>query len=258
MGFQIEYSTYSFTCGGNFNNHSGVLSSPLYPNPYPTADCVYLISQPNGTYINISFITIYIYCQGLSTLTSDYIEMRDGRSQDSPLMGMFCGNESNVPDFMHTTQNHLRIRWEKEGLQLKYNTTTVIVPLRFFSNYFASGMGFQLEYESTNVSQWSYSSGACGGSFTTPQGIFTSPSYPGNYPDNADCNYTISQPSGNVILLNFLTMDLADYGSTCNSYDDYIDIRDGPSIGSPGLGKLCGNKIPAPIQSSQNQLWMKW
>merc|ERR1711879_543538 len=97
-----------------------------------------------------------------------------------------CGNESIVP--MQTTQNHLRIR--------------------FFSNYYESGRGFQLRYESSNVSKWSYNFGACGGNFTTPQGIITSPSYPDNYPDNADCIYTISQPYGVTILLNFLSMDI--------------------------------------------------
>ena len=111
-GFQIEYNTLEqFTaCGGTYSNASGVLSSPLYPNAYPEmADCVYLISQPNGTYVNISLPTMDTDCQEMYS-QSDYIEMRDGSSQDSPLMGMFCGNGSNVPDFMQTTQNHLRIR----------------------------------------------------------------------------------------------------------------------------------------------------
>ena len=108
-GFQIEYKTMDlFTaCGGTYSNASGILS-PSYPNEYPElADCVYLISQPNGTYVNISFITMDIYCQGTS---SDYIEMRDGNSEDSPLMIRFCGKEGDLPAFMQTTQNHLRIR----------------------------------------------------------------------------------------------------------------------------------------------------
>ena len=56
-GFQIEYSTIAiFTdCGGNYTNASGVLTSPSYPNPYPRlADCIYLISQLSGKYINTS------------------------------------------------------------------------------------------------------------------------------------------------------------------------------------------------------------
>ena len=115
-GFQIVYNTKQpiTACGGNYSNASGVLTSPSYPNAYPElADCVYLISQPNGTYVNISFLSMDIDCQEVLTsegLTPDYIEMRDGNSEDSPLMGRFCGNGSNVPDFMQTSQNHLRIR----------------------------------------------------------------------------------------------------------------------------------------------------
>jgi len=92
-------------CGGTYSNASGFLSSPSFPNSYPElADCIYLISQPNGTFLNISFITIDIDCQGTP---SDYIELRDGNSEESPLMGKFCGNSSTS---LTTTQNHLRIR----------------------------------------------------------------------------------------------------------------------------------------------------
>ena len=111
-GFKIEYNVIEkFTdCGGNYSYTSGILNSPLHPDPYPgMATCIYLISQPNGTYVNISFLNMDIVCQDLA-LGSDYIEMRDGISEDSPLMGKFCGNGSDVPTFMQTTQSSLMIR----------------------------------------------------------------------------------------------------------------------------------------------------
>ena len=112
-GFQIEYNTIEqfTTCGGTYSNASGVLSSPLHPNSYPKpTNCVYIISQPDGMYINISFLSMDIDCQGAP---SDYIEIRDGNSEESPLMGIFCGNGSNAPAFLQTTQNYMRIRWRK-------------------------------------------------------------------------------------------------------------------------------------------------
>ena len=69
--------------------------------------CVFLIEQPNGTFVNISIITMDINCHGTP---SDYIEMRDGNSEEAPLIGKFCGNQSNVPAFMTTSQNHMIIR----------------------------------------------------------------------------------------------------------------------------------------------------
>ena len=111
-GFQLEYSTSEFftDCVGEYTNASGILTSPSYPKLYPhLADCSYFISQPIGTFVNISFITLDVNCQKTHS-SSDYIEMRDGNSGVSPLMGRFCGDGSNVPEFMQTTQNHLRIR----------------------------------------------------------------------------------------------------------------------------------------------------
>ena len=100
--------------------------------------------------------------------------------------------------------------------------------------------------------------GFCGGNFTDANGHFSSPSYPNYYPANTDCTYTISQPTGTVILLNFLSMDIQKYWYTDYYCYDYLEIRDGPSDDSPILGNLCGSEIPdPPIQSSQNQLWMK-
>ena len=85
-----------------------MLTSPSYPNPYPhIADCDYLITLSHGDYVNISFNSMDLNCHADG---SDYIEIRDGNARDSPLMGKFCGNGSNVPTFMQTSQNHMRIR----------------------------------------------------------------------------------------------------------------------------------------------------
>ena len=103
-GFEIEYGPFNLRCGGNYSNKSGILTSPLYPDAYPTADCVYLISQPNGTLVNISFLTFDVNCH------EDFLEVRDGNSEDSPLMGKYCGEKDQIPAYMQTTQHHLRIR----------------------------------------------------------------------------------------------------------------------------------------------------
>ena len=132
--------------------------------------------------------------------------------------------------------------------------------LRFSSNNFASGMGFQLKYESSYVYQgMTIRFNECGGYFSTPNGTITSPFYPENYPGNQECFYTISQPSGTAIMLNFLSLNIHDrpWIPNYNCDHDYLEIRDGPSNDSPLLDKLCGTEIPAPIQSNQNKMWMK-
>ena len=115
-GFRIEYKTLkmSTACGGTFSDATGTLTSPLYNASYPELmDCVYLVSQPNGMFINVSLPNVDISCYGTP---SDYVELRDGNTEDSPLMGSFCGNGGNIPNFMQTTQNHLRIRCDEMKL----------------------------------------------------------------------------------------------------------------------------------------------
>ena len=116
-GFRVEYKTFHGApqvtysigeCGGNFTTPKGILTSPTYPGKYPdNSDCIYIISQPDGAYINISFLSMDIDCKGSP---SDYIEIRDGDSGNSALMGIFCGDGTNIPPIMQTSQNRLRMR----------------------------------------------------------------------------------------------------------------------------------------------------
>lgn len=100
--------------------------------------------------------------------------------------------------------------------------------------------------------------GACGGYFTTPSGLFTSPSYPHPYPENADCVYTISQKNGTYITLIILNMDMFGWDETLDACPrDYLEIRNGNSNDSPLLEKLCGKGVAASIQSTENNLWIR-
>uniref|UniRef100_A0A8B9MZ78 CUB domain-containing protein n=1 Tax=Accipiter nisus TaxID=211598 RepID=A0A8B9MZ78_9AVES len=58
-----------------------------------------------------------------------------------------------------------------------------------------------------------------------------SPSYPSNYPDNADCLWQIQVKDNFRIMLTF--------GSGCQN--DYIEIFDGPPNTSPLLGRICSS-----------------
>ena len=67
-----------------------------------------------------------------------------------------------------------------------------------------------------------FSSGTCGQHFAAPKGQFTSPNYPGNYPQNTECRYSIQVTSGRIVL-TFLDFDLG----SCNRHaltQTYIDV----------------------------------
>ena len=110
----IYSSTHLIDCGKNFSDTSGIISSPLYPNQYPSGkDCAFIISQRNGTFINFTVLTMDIDCQEMLGSEVDYLEVRDGISMDSPIIGKWCGNGSSIPTAIQTTQNHLRLRFER-------------------------------------------------------------------------------------------------------------------------------------------------
>lgn len=93
---------YSGKCGGNFNSTIGFLTSPSYPDEYPlNAECIYIISQPAKTFIQL---TIRMFDLGMYICTGS-LEIRDGRSEDSQLIGTFCG--STFPGVIQLTQNQL-------------------------------------------------------------------------------------------------------------------------------------------------------
>ena len=106
----MKYLFAELACDETYQNDSGFIASPSYPNSYPPArDCIYLINQSNGTFIDVQFVDIDVVCREIFS-TSDYIEIRDGNSEHSPLMGKFCGNQSSLPPSMQTTSNYMRIR----------------------------------------------------------------------------------------------------------------------------------------------------
>ena len=101
-------ASYFVDCGGNYSDTSGLVTSPSFPSIYPNnADCTYIITVPRSAYVKLTLISMDISCHSIE---SDYIDVIDGVSKDSPLIGRFCGDGSNVPATMQTTQNYLRIR----------------------------------------------------------------------------------------------------------------------------------------------------
>ena len=121
-GFKIEY--YSLDCHGHSNTTiipcrsvcrnyyatSGTLTSPYYPAPYPRGtDCNYTISLSNGSYLLLSKVNFDLSEPQMGGIRYQvYLEIRDGGSEESPLIGKFRG--SSFPSTIKSTQNDLWMR----------------------------------------------------------------------------------------------------------------------------------------------------
>ncbi|XP_053120680.1 cubilin [Hemicordylus capensis] len=222
-GFHITYTTSPAdpNCGGNYTDSHGVLMSPYWPNSYlNNRQCIYIIRLPPGEkiYLNFTHLDLEIHPPGCSW---NYVEVRDGDTEISPLINKFCGNV--VPSAIISNTNSL---WVK-----------------FKSDTSVHRSSFRALYEV-----------ACGGALSG-EGVVRSPYYSRALSQGKVCEWIISQTEGNVVILNFTDFQIHNI-TTCVS--DYVQIRDGNNVNSPSLGKYCGVNVPSIVQSTQNYLYLKF
>ena len=114
-----------------------------------------------------------------------------------------------------------------------------------------------MQYESTSTSKWSYNGGHCGGTFSTPSGLLTSPSYPNYYPGDSDCTYHISQPEGTNVTLKIWQLAIKSVVTEeCQAWD-YLEFRDGSHADAPLLAMVCGSDPHLDIHPTQNHVWIR-
>ncbi|XP_073725455.1 scavenger receptor cysteine-rich domain-containing protein DMBT1 isoform X1 [Misgurnus anguillicaudatus] len=87
----------------------------------------------------------------------------------------------------------------------------------------------------------------CGGHLYG-SGLFSSPSYPNYYYNNAYCVWYLSAQAGQRIFLSFADIQLE---NCCNC--DYISVHDGSSTGYPVLGRICFNDTTHQTFHSSSQ-----
>ena len=110
----------SSDCGSTITALSGVLTSPNYPDNYDNGidSCVFIISQPAGSTINLQVDDLRIEAGPSPTCPFDSVEIRDGNSESSSLIGKFCNNNRPPNSMILSSQNHLWIRLEFNDFKL--------------------------------------------------------------------------------------------------------------------------------------------
>uniref|UniRef100_A0A673MBN3 CUB domain-containing protein n=1 Tax=Sinocyclocheilus rhinocerous TaxID=307959 RepID=A0A673MBN3_9TELE len=201
-----------------FRSPTGEFSPPNYPDNYPNnRECVYKIIVEVNMQIMLNVTDFEL--EGLSSCGFDYLEIRYGGYETSPLIGKYCG--TNGPPIIVSHSNRL---W-----------------LKFRSDHSLTYRGFRAHWD------------GCGGILTTSVGGFTSPNYPLPYHTNAECYWHIKTSAGSTVELRFGDFHLE---NSMNCFYDYL-VYDGDSTSAPQMAKLCGNEIPAPISSSRQNMYVK-
>ncbi|XP_074520421.1 neuropilin-2-like isoform X1 [Halichoeres trimaculatus] len=218
-------------CGGVLDaTEAGYITSPGYPLEYPPhQNCHWIITAPEPSQRIVLNFNPHFEIERLDC-KYDFIEIRDGTSENADVLGRHCSNIAPAPII-------------SSGASLQ---------IRFVSDYAHQGAGFSLRYEIFKTG-----SEFCFRNFTSSSGMIESPGFPDKYPHNLECSYMIIAPPHMDITLTFLTFDLENDPLLVGEGDckyDWLDVWDGLPQVAPLIGRYCGTKIPPEIQSSSGLL----
>ncbi|CAG0925413.1 unnamed protein product, partial [Notodromas monacha] len=211
-------------CGGEFYSETGMIRSPGYPYGYPhNRECVWTIVAPPGRQVYLNFTDFEI--EAHQNCEYDFLEIRNGGTVYSPLIGKFCGTQlanQRIPG--HSNKFYLRLKTDDSQ----------------------SGPGFFIT--------WNAVATGCGGTLTSAEGEIASPNYPMPFGHVGTCVYKIQISHGSKIAIRFSDLDIdANSGNRYCAFN-FVQLLKGPNIRSPVAGKFCGSSTPAPIVIDTNAL----
>ncbi|XP_042200474.1 bone morphogenetic protein 1-like isoform X2 [Callorhinchus milii] len=253
-------AVYEAICGGNIHKDLGQIQSPNYPDDYrPSKVCVWNIRVSEGFHVGLTFQSFEI--ERHDNCAYDYLEIRDGSTERSPLLGRFCGYDK--PEDIKSSSGSLWMKFVSDGSINKAG---------FSANFFkemdecsradnggceqrcvntlgsytcACDPGFELASDKRSCEA------ACGGFLTKLNGSLTSPGWPKEYPANKNCVWQVVAPTQYRISLQFHFFEVE--GNDVCKYD-YVEVRSGLSADSRLHGKFCGAEKPEVITSQYNNM----
>uniref|UniRef100_A0AAZ3P372 CUB and sushi domain-containing protein 1 n=1 Tax=Oncorhynchus tshawytscha TaxID=74940 RepID=A0AAZ3P372_ONCTS len=253
-------------CGGHLTAPTGVLLSPGWPGYYKDSlNCEWVIEASKDHAIKISFDRFQ------TEVNYDTLEIRDGPSNSSPLIGEYHGTQA--PHFLISTSNYMYLLFTTDnsrssvGFQIRYDSVMMEtdscldpgIPVngKRFGNNFAIGtrvtfscdQGYTLSDEKPIVCernhQWNHAlpscDALCGGYIFGKKGTILSPGFPDFYPNSLNCTWTIEVSHGKGVQLLFHTFHLEDS-------HDYLLITEDGSFTEP-VARLTGSVLPPSIKA---------
>lgn len=265
-GFSANYET---VCGGNYTTELGnAIESPNYPLFYSSnKKCIWRITVPENYQVALEFHSFDLETH--PNCVHDFIEVRDGDSEDSRLIGVYCGNRA--PPILASKTNKMFIKFvsdgsgENTGFSATYfqeidecklknhgceqNCINTLEGYRC-----ACRFGFQLHEDKKTCIV------ACGGIIKTMNGLISSPSFPNPYPINKICIWEIIAPEPYRITLNFTHFELE--GSNLLQEEcDYDSVTISSKQKDNKLkrqGVFCSERLPPSITSETNIMRIKF
>ncbi|XP_027021418.2 CUB and sushi domain-containing protein 1 isoform X3 [Tachysurus fulvidraco] len=253
-------------CGGHLTAPAGVLLSPGWPGYYKDSlSCEWVIEARKNHAIKISFDRFQ------TEVNYDTLEVRDGPSNSSPLIGEYHGTQA--PHFLISTGSSMYLLFttdnsrSSEGFQIRYESIMMEsdscldpgIPVngkRHGDNFaigsqvaFSCDKGYTLSDDEPIVCernhQWNHAlpscDALCGGYVHGKTGTILSPGFPDFYPNSLNCTWTIEVSHGKGVQLVFHTFHLEDS-------HDYLLIMEDGSLNEP-VARLTGSVLPPSIKA---------
>uniref|UniRef100_H2M2H5 CUB and Sushi multiple domains 1 n=1 Tax=Oryzias latipes TaxID=8090 RepID=H2M2H5_ORYLA len=253
-------------CGGHLTAPSGVVLSPGWPSFYKDSlRCQWVIEAQTDQVVKIHFDKFQ------TEVSYDTLEIRDGSSASSPLIGEYRGTQA--PRFLISTSNFLFLLFTTDnsrsaaGFSIRYESVNMEsdscldpgIPVngRRHGNNFAIGSsvsfacdpGYTLSDEEPIVCeqnhQWSHAlpscHALCGGYVFGKTGTILSPGFPDFYPNSLNCTWTIEVSHGKGVHLVFHKFHLEEN-------HDYLSITEDGNFLVP-VGRLTGSVLPPSVKA---------
>nr|XP_054761515.1 cubilin-like [Lytechinus pictus] len=217
-GYDATYTTEDRsdepTCVHNITATSGTIHSPRFPRDYANQlKCEFNITVDEGYGIQLSFKEFELEppAPGSTQCMYDYLQIIDPTTVNAQTAEKLCG---------------LKNPFER---QILFHQLSLI----FVSDFITFYKGFLVDFQQISLGQ---NIESCNEELTGPAGYFSSPGYPGNYPDNAFCIILITVAEGYHVVITF--NDFNTEGYTGCPYD-YVLVED---VNSGLSRRFCGRK----------------
>uniref|UniRef100_A0A8C6SG26 CUB and Sushi multiple domains 3a n=1 Tax=Neogobius melanostomus TaxID=47308 RepID=A0A8C6SG26_9GOBI len=262
---------FIYTCGGTLKGRNGSIESPGFPYGYPNgANCTWVIVGEHASRIQLVFLSFAIEEE------YDFLSLYDGHPHPANFRTRITGFQ--VPTPVTSTGNVFSLRLTSDfavsahGFKLNYEELQSsscgnpgVPPKAVLSGggkyavgdsvHYSCVPGYVLDGHATltcttnagNTAVWDFPApfveDTCGGTVGGGSGVVTSPGYPNNYGNQADCTWILLAEPGDTISVIFTDFQ------TEEKYD-YLEVEGS----EPPTIWLSGSNIPSPIVSNKNWL----
>ncbi|XP_024214976.1 cubilin [Halyomorpha halys] len=224
-GIVMKFEEKSISCGGDImlskSWNSETISSPNYPNiPPPHTECIWRVYASSGESLHFDITDRFDMTPSLGCV-KEYLELRDGSTEHSPLIGRYC---SKTPNFVMTEGNALYVK--------------------YFTDTNDPKDGFRA----------TISTAKCGGTvYDSQSGSIMSPGYPHAYDSYLNCTWRLVTAEYKRFHLN----TILSLGSCNGNKSDSVTItevtKENITFIGPQVLTLCGSST-LYFQSETNEI----